>query len=113
MAKLYMYLGKRDKKGIKVLATFQGDPKTARVHDVKGLGLDPVSEATILSQIEENKMNWEVWIEPASSYTELKSNLERRGYRDMPLAASPSISFHQSFDTSKIYQRNTMIQKGS
>jgi len=90
MEKIYLYLGRRDKKGIKVLSTFPGVTLApARITDVKNLHLPPALESAVSKTAYENRFLWEVWIESAASFNALKEGLSKRGYRNLPLQADP------------------------
>ncbi len=56
-------------------------------------------------------MHWDLWIEPANSYEELKENLTKRGHRQLPLASSPLIDTSHKVNTNGLYQKKTMIRK--
>lgn len=113
MTKLYLYLAKRDKKGMMVLAVFIGDAKTTRVSDVKMLKLDHETTSRLQTIVHENRMNYELWIEPASSYLDLHKKLTRRGYKQLPLASMPLVELHQGFvvDTSLLPSQKTMTKR--
>lgn len=51
-----------------------------RLNDLSLLGLDKTVEIAISKIQNNNKMDWELWIESASNYTSLKASLAKRGY---------------------------------
>lgn len=88
--KLYLYLSRRDKKGIRVLSVINGNgyfPPT-RINNIEELGLPPKMESTISKEILENKMLWELWIEGAKNYDSLRNALKKRRYKNLPLSYS-------------------------
>ena len=88
--KLYLYLGRRDKKGIKVLSVFRGQNAPAsRVQNIEDLNLPSLLEREIKRTIYENRMMWEVWIEGAEDFGKLKKSLKNRGYSSLPVHSSP------------------------
>jgi len=90
MKRIYIYLGKRDKKGIKILAVLKGPNHPAtRIPDIIKLGLPIDLEQKIGKQIYRDRMLWEPWIESAEDFTELKKMLENRGFTRLPLSSSP------------------------
>lgn len=111
--KLYLYLARRDKKGIKVLTTLIGLPKTARVDDVKMLGLDRENTEKISAKAHENRMLWELWVEPATSYIELQERLRKRGYQNLPISAAGDWTLSQGSkaDTRHIGHKKIMTQR--
>jgi hypothetical protein len=93
MKRVYLYLAKRDKKGIKVLAVLKGhDCPPGRLADLKKLMLPPALEQQIEQKIHEDRMLWEPWLESAESFADLKKSLKDRGYKSLPLCSSPIFS---------------------
>lgn len=99
MSKIYLYMGRRDKKGVKILSVFSGtNLPRSRVEDLRNLHLPSLMENAISKTIHENRLLWEVWIEGAERFDELKQKLEKRGYRNIPLHADqihPVIKYSQ------------------
>ncbi len=88
--KVYLYLAQRNKKGIQLLSVFKGDQyPAARLQNVKDLNLDPKLETKLQNKIHEDRMHWEPWLESAASFSELKEQLKKRGYFDLPMTAFP------------------------
>ncbi|RDJ35637.1 MAG: hypothetical protein DWQ19_12530 [Crenarchaeota archaeon] len=88
--KNYLYLARRDKKGIKILIVLKGHHCPAgRLADIKKLGLPVNLEQQIQNKIYETRMLWEPWIESAENYKELKDSLRKRGFSAVPMGASP------------------------
>lgn len=90
----YLYLARRDKKGVQLLASFQNKESQVyptRVTDVKALKLSPAMERDVEKSVEENKMLWECWIQSADSFQDLKNRLSNMGYKksQMPNNAQP------------------------
>ena len=88
--KIYLYLARRDKKGIRVLSVISGNdyfPPT-RVNNIEDLNLPSKMESIISKEILENKMLWELWIEGAENYDSLRKSLKKRRYKNLPLSYS-------------------------
>ena len=88
--KLYLYLARRDKKGIRVLSVISGNdyfPPT-RVNSIEELGLPDKMKSVISKEILENKMLWELWIEGAENYASLRNALKKRRYKNLPSSYS-------------------------
>lgn len=85
--KSYLYLTRRDKKGIKLLMTFPSktDQPPVRVSDVKQLFLPESITAKVKEEVSTNRMTHELWIESADSYQDLKAKLTKRGYTGLPI----------------------------
>ena len=87
-SKIYLYLARRDRKGIKVLTTFRGHavPPT-RVSDLRHLGLNQSFTNQLEAMVEEEKLLWEPWVEAAESFADLQKSLRNRGYMQLPRKA--------------------------
>ncbi len=118
--KLYLYLARRDKKGLKILNTFLHDEDCPplRVTDVKTLSLPKNMEAEIASATHEHRMLWEVWIETAADYAALKASLQSRGYTQLPTSSLPMFSGRlvagsqpPQAKTAKVGDRKTMLRR--
>ena len=80
--KIYLYMTRRDKKGMKVLATFRGQAiQPTRVSSVQALGLSKDLSSKISLAIHEDRLLWEPWIEAADSFNDLRNSLKKRGYK--------------------------------
>lgn len=87
---LWLYLAKRDKKGIQIVANFlcrELDP--IRLDDIKRLTLPISWESKIFEYIEQNKIQWEPWVQTSESFDDIKKNLKIRGYSDIPSNGQP------------------------
>ena len=91
MEKLYIYLARRDKKGIKTLLVTNGSCLPTKLTDLKTLGLSWDAQAELERITHENRMHWELYVESATSYENLKQALLKRGYTNLPIADGPSI----------------------
>ena len=122
--KYYLYLAKRDKKGIKVLTTFPGKEFPAtKINDLSTLNLPEHLEKPIEKEIYDNRMLWEPWFEGAESYNDLVDSLKKRGYRNLPLHSGNKYKFSKQkfvknksdIDNPKIDlkkdQKKTMIRR--
>lgn len=89
---LYLYLARRDKKGVRVLTVFKGPDKLhpTRVNDVKSLGLPEDFQDEISAEVHEHRMLWEPWLEVADDYKALRESLRVRGYTNVPMHLSIS-----------------------
>lgn len=88
----YLYLAKRDKKGIKlIIRLYSPKELVSRIVDVKFLGLPRDLEKNIEKIVQDNKMDWELWLATVNSYDELKKLLRKRGYSRIPTNSIPQI----------------------
>ena len=115
MNNLYLYLGRRDKKGIRILAKFQGTSQMATRIDNLAALIPPELAGPINQIIYDSRMMWEPWIESADSYNDLRASLKMRGYSGVPVSPqpeySPAATQKPIVDTSSLPQRTTMLRK--
>jgi hypothetical protein len=99
----YLYLARRDKKGIKILTVFPHakDNAYTRIKDVKLLGLPNDFTATLEDVIHTDRMLWELFLECADSYGSLKEILQKRGYSNLPMHLTSLCPIEGHTDTNK------------
>jgi hypothetical protein len=92
MNKLFLYLARRDKKGMELLASFSKNIKCppTRVKNIKDLTLPSNLEAEITKIVYEKRMLWELWIESSEDYKTLCNSLTKRGYKNVSHSAVPN-----------------------
>lgn len=91
--KLWLYLARRDLKGIRILTIFLGKTQPpVRVTDLSILQMPITWQNTIEKIIFDNRMMWEPWIESAETYDELRSKLKKRGYTEVPISGKLEFS---------------------
>lgn len=61
-----------------------------RVSDVRELNLSENLTRSIEKTIFDNKMSWDLWIESAAGFGELRDSLKKRGYKNVPFHSSPA-----------------------
>jgi len=116
MSKLYLYLARRDKHGIKVVKVITTDQQSGavRVADIKRLGLPDKMTQEIQVAVDSNKMDYELWAETASDFMSLRSSLIARGYRNIAMnepVMHPEFVF-KAMDKSVIHRCKTMMKPG-
>lgn len=115
--RMYLYLGRRDRKGARVVMVLDGPETTpVRVTDLKSIQLPAAVSESIEQIVYENRMHWEPWIESAESYEALRQKLHKRGYRDLypsckPLYDGSSLLYPPAADMAKLPPRKTMVPK--
>lgn len=86
LSDVYLYLGKRDKSGIRFLAKFQGRKQLAtRVENIAPLILPNGWTEQIEQIVFDARMEWEPWVESADSFDELRAALKIRGFKNVPI----------------------------
>ncbi len=115
----YIYLAKRDKKGMK-LVTVMPTEKTILPTQFNPalLELPQVWRAELEKLIHSNRMSYEAWIETTGSYEELRQNLKGRGYSALPITPSMMMSLSKQMQTpqlnaSKLPNQATMLRRKS
>ena len=113
---LYLYLARRDKKGIKVVSGFgfKGKAYAARVEDISRLGLNPHMSATVAREAYENRMEYELFVESAESFDDLRISLQNRGYSNLPLQQFPGYVGPTSINKNALVTtKSTMLRRNS
>ena len=88
--KIYIYLAKRDKRGIKILSCFKNTNSyfPTRIIDLKQLNLPDKMFNSIEKEIKDNRMMYEPWIQSSKSFNDFRQSLIKRGYSNIPLQQS-------------------------
>lgn len=110
--RVYLFIARRDKSAVKILAILSGNPKSGRVTDVTKLGLPDDIRAQVEKYCYDNRMYWEPWIEPAATFQELSTKLVSRGYRGLPPGGQPLVTYlpGQQVNTATVDHRETMLR---
>lgn len=114
---VWIYLGRRDKTGIKLVSQFNGKKILAtRIKNLADINMPIDYHDAIQSIIYDNRFLYEPWIESAEDFTTLRNNLKLRGYTNVPLTnvnlygAMSSLTAPE-INTTTIPQAVTMIRK--
>jgi hypothetical protein len=87
-SEIYIYLAKRDKSSVKVIGSFPYETKVypTRIEQEKidMLNMNMHATSSIKRQAWDNRMDYEMFMETAGSFEELKSSLRDRGYSHLP-----------------------------
>lgn len=113
---LYLYLARRDKKGIKVLSafSFEGKAYPTRVQDINKLGLNPKIAGQVAKDAYENRMAYELFVESAESFDDLKNSLSKRGYSHLPLQQFTGYTNFTGIDKKALVtKKSTMLRRNS
>ena len=121
MAKLFLYLGRRDKKGMQLLSVFNApkEIRPTRVQNIKDLKLPHDLEQEIAQTVHDERMLHELWMESAENFAGLKESLKKRGYKNLPIQQAPlhvplpkPRESGVTLDT-RLKPRKTMLRRGS
>lgn len=111
---LWLYLAKRDKKGIRIIAKFLSrELEPIKLDNIKRLTMPESWEGKIFTYIEQNKIYWEPWLQTSDDFEELKKSLKKRGYSDIPANGQPMIPITQQIivNINNFPEQKKMIQK--
>lgn len=116
--RIYVYLARRDKKGIKIISSFPHSskcyPTKINIKDLQKTQLSAKIQQQISIEFVKNNLIYEIYIESATSTNELRSSLVSRGYENIPLQQfSFSIDDAQVNENLLITKKNTMLRKSS
>ena len=116
---IWIYLAKRDKTGIQLLTQLKGKKIIAsRLENVEQLRLPTDYTEYIKKSIYDNRMLYEPWIESASNFLQLRSQLKLRGYSNLPVSnfilyGSTSLSLTPDVYSKGITQAKSMLRKAN
>lgn len=114
---MYLYLGRRDRKGVRVVMVLDGPETTpVRVTDLKSIQLPKAVSESVEKIVYDNRMYWEPWIESAENYEKLRQALHKRGYSNLypsckPLYDGSSLLCPPRADMTNHQPRKTMVPK--
>lgn len=115
---LWLYLGRRDKTATRLLAIVQGrDIMATRIDNLDVLSLPTTWQSQINQIVYDNRMLWELWIEAADTYDDLRTALKTRGYTNIPVSGQPEIKASNmqkpEVNLSSLPRKTTMLRKGN
>lgn len=109
---MYVYLAKRDKSSVRFLGGFpyasKVYPTKIRPEDVASLNMTPQTTSLLFKEANENRMEYELYMETASSFEELKSSLSGRGYAHLP-----SHHFSAKMDSGNLDARSLVTREST
>jgi len=115
---VWLYLARRDKRAVRILAKAQGKNVMAnRVENIDQLTLPTDWSNKIKQTTFDNRMLWELWIESFDSYEQLKAALTNRGYSNIPMSPQPELRVSRMefpvLNMATIPSGKTMLKKRS
>jgi len=116
-SRIFVYLAKRDKKEVKFLGTLNNNkkccPTKIKIEEIKNINLPNEIINLIIKEYKINKLIWEIYLESASSYNEIKKSLIKRGYKNLPLHQVSLVINNSNLDEKFFEQSKTMIRRNS
>jgi len=88
--KHFLYLCKRDKKGVLLLLTFNGDkiPKTF-LNDFENIGLPENIRKKCEEYYNPLRFNWQIVVESDDNFDLIKKKLHKNGYKNIQFDNAP------------------------
>jgi hypothetical protein len=115
---LYLYLARRDKSGVRIIAKFKGQeqlPTRIKIEDIASFQLPVVWYNTISQIIYDNRMLWEPFIQSIDTFENFRNNMKSRGYTNIPLSSQPEFTMStvqsQYVNLNSLPKITTMIRK--
>lgn len=115
---LYLYLARRDKAGIRILARLKSTDRLPIILNEAGLSslqLSPSWYKEISQIIYESRMLWEPWIQSVTTFEDFRNSLKKRGYTNIPVSSQPEFIVStvetQIVNVSRLLQNKTMLRK--
>lgn len=94
--RIWIYLARRDKSAVELLTSVLGEKQTPnRLTDLAPLLLPQSVRNQIEKKVTENKLLWELWIESADNFDDLRTALRNRGYKQIPTSGTPIFNSYQ------------------
>ena len=115
---MYIYLAKRDKSSVRFIGGFPYPskvyPTRIRPEEVASLNMAPQTTSLVSREANENRMEYELYMETASSFEEIRSSLSRRGYAHLPSHHfSPGMDSGNLDARSLVTRESTMMRRSS
>jgi hypothetical protein len=115
---MYIYLARRDKTSVRFIGGFSYASKVypTRIspENIASLNMSPQASSMIAEEVSKNKMEYELYMETASSFEELKLSLSRRGYSHLPSHHFSSNINSGNIDPRMLVTKNsTMMRRSS
>jgi len=115
---VFIYLARRDKKGIKTLFNFPYKTKIypTKVSNIENFQFNNEIKNSLYVEVDRNKSLYELYIESANSFNDLKKSLKQRGYKNLPLQQinMKLLDVNQNINENFVVTKNTtMLRKKS
>jgi hypothetical protein len=113
---VYIYLTRRDKTSVRILAKFIGQEiLVQRLSNLEFLNIPISLRSEIEQKIYDDRMMWEPWVDSCNNFEEFRAALKIRGYSNIPLSEQPEITATTAsayaINTKNLIQKKTMLRK--
>lgn len=119
MNQIYAYLARKDKKGIKTIASFSSNtkcyPTKIEPENLNKIQLADSIKISIEKELAKDRLMYDIYLESSDSYDSLRKALLKRGYKNIPPQQVNLILNKNTQINSKslITQESTMIRRNS
>tara|TARA_Y100000296_G_C5044094_1_gene191370 strand:+ start:66 stop:386 length:321 start_codon:yes stop_codon:yes gene_type:complete len=102
-----------------MVAVVQGPKTVSRIDDVRQLQLSQNWESKVGKVMYDNRMDWELWVEHAESYKDLRRKLNLRGITGIPLSFNflldemASYTNPENVNAKNVSKTKVMTQRGN
>lgn len=102
-----------------MVAVVQGPKTVTRVDDIRQLRLNPEWESKLGKITHDHRMEWELWVEHAENYKDLRRKLNLKGITGIPasfnflLKDMSSYKNPESVNIKNISKTRTMTRRGN
>jgi hypothetical protein len=114
---IYFYLARRDKSGIKFIGRFghESDVYATKIDEgvLRSLNMNPKASSELLKEMRENRMEYEMFAETASSFEEIRKSLSGRGYSRISTHQFSALKGGKINSSVLVTTKSTMIRRGS
>jgi hypothetical protein len=116
-SELYLYLARRDKTGVRIIATLSGNelfPTRLELAKLGNLNLPQTWYKQIYQIMYDSRMLWEPWIQSVEDFQKFRADLKKRGFSKIPVSNQPEFTNStvqtQMVNTSFLPQSKTMLR---
>lgn len=102
-----------------MVAVVRGPKTVSRIDDARQLQLKPEWETKVAKIMYENRMEWELWVEHAENYKDLRRKLNLRGITGVPSSFNfmmddmASYKNPETVNAKNISKTKVMTQRGN
>ena len=116
--KMYVYLARRDKGGVKIIGGFDHSkkvyPTKLSEEDLFAMNMNQAAASEIVSESRKARMEYDLFVETAESFEKLRSSLASRGYSRIPHSHFPkSFNAGKINETPLVTKDSIMMRRGS
>lgn len=97
--KNFLYLYKRDKKGVILLLSFEGQKiSKTYLNDFEDLDLESTFKEKLKSYYYPLRFDWQIVVESNENFDNIKIDLHKKGFKNIQFDNAPLFSLHQKLN---------------